>query len=279
MQGKREKPKSRKEKETMLEAINKNVFVYDKTGNCDSEGFLICEKCNTRKELDIEIPELFSGKRRVRMMCACESKEYDAMMKYNQKRQTNREVQAQSFISKAYSGYRFEHDDGRNEAASVVCQKYVADWDAAFAENRGILFYGGIGTGKSFLASCIANALMEKGVPVCVTSFPQILAKEAPSVGELSKFKLLIIDDLGVERNTTYAAEIIFSVIDARLQSKMPLIVTTNLMIEEFDKPGSVTQARIYDRIMDMCGLKIMLNGKSGRKSQPPSLKAYRLLK
>ena len=37
-------------------------------------------------------------------------------------------------------------------------------WETMQAENIGYLFWGGVGTGKSYLAACIANALMEKEV-------------------------------------------------------------------------------------------------------------------
>ena len=43
------------------------------------------------------------------------------------------------------------------------------------AENLGLLLWGGVGTGKSFLAGCIANALMEQEVPVRMTNFARIL--------------------------------------------------------------------------------------------------------
>ena len=42
-------------------------------------------------------------------------------------------------------------------------------------KNTGLLIWGGVGTGKSFFAGCIANALMEREVPVCMTNFARIL--------------------------------------------------------------------------------------------------------
>ncbi len=48
---------------------------------------------------------------------------------------------------------------------------YVESWETMQAENIGYLFWGGVGTGKSYLAGCIANALMEKEIAVCMTNF------------------------------------------------------------------------------------------------------------
>ena len=41
---------------------------------------------------------------------------------------------------------------------------YVEQWQTMRSENLGLLLWGGVGTGKSFLAGCIANALMEQEV-------------------------------------------------------------------------------------------------------------------
>ena len=86
------------------------------------------------------------------------------------------------------------------------------------AENLGLLLWGGVGTGKSFLAGCIANALMEQEVPVRMTNFARILNELNSSfsgcndiVDKLCRYPLLIIDDFGMERGTKYALEQIYS--------------------------------------------------------------------
>lgn len=53
-------------------------------------------------------------------------------------------------------------DDKRNPKVSDVCRRYVENWAEMKARNIGILFYGDVGTGKSFLACAIANALLER---------------------------------------------------------------------------------------------------------------------
>jgi len=53
----------------------------------------------------------------------------------------------------------------------------VEKWPEMRDKNVGMLFYGDVGTGKSFYACCIANALLDKGVSVLVTSSPKILEK------------------------------------------------------------------------------------------------------
>ena len=51
------------------------------------------------------------------------------------------------------------------------------------AENLGLLLWGGVGTGKSFLAGCIANALMEQEVSVRMTNFARIMNRVCAGTG------------------------------------------------------------------------------------------------
>ena len=52
---------------------------------------------------------------------------------------------------------------------------YVENWKEAYKSNIGLLLFGDVGTGKSFFAGCIANALLDRDVPVLMTNFPTIL--------------------------------------------------------------------------------------------------------
>ena len=101
-------------------------------------------------------------------------------------------------------------------------------------------------TGKSYLAGCIANALMEKEIPVHMTNFALILNDLcSPAlrgrneyISRLCRYPLLIIDDFGMERGTDYGLEQVFNVIDSRYRSGKPLIVTTNLTLDDLQNPA-----------------------------------------
>ena len=118
--------------------------------------------------------------------------------------------------------------------------RYVDKWAEVRTKNIGLLLWGGVGTGKSFFAGCIANALMEQEVSVRMTNFSSILNDLSNSfsgrndmVDRLCSYPLLIIDDFGIERGTEYALEQVYNIIDARYRSKKPLIVTTNLTLTD----------------------------------------------
>ena len=55
------------------------------------------------------------------------------------------------------------------------------------------------------------------------------------------------------ENHTDYALEQVYNIIDSRYRSKRPLIITTNLTLDEIRHPQDVAHARIYDRVLEMC--------------------------
>jgi DNA replication protein DnaC len=168
--------------------------------------------------------------------------------------------------------YRFADDDGQTPEILATCKRYVEQWEEMRADNIGLLFYGSVGRGKSFYASCIANALLEKMVPVAATDFQRLLnllqnAKDRQKlIDRLRIYKLLVIDDLGAERDSAYAAEQVYSIINSRSRSEQPIIVTTNLTWEELENPSSMQYKRIYDRVLEMCPVRIKMVGESRRK-------------
>ena len=137
------------------------------------------------------------------------------------------------------------------------------------------------GTGKSFFAGCIANALLDRDIPVLMTNFPSILTRltgmfsedRAEFIASLGMYDLLIIDDLGVERNTKHAMEQMFHVIDCRYRSRKPMIITTNLKLEEIKNPPDLAHARIYDRILERCA-PVLFAGKNFREENAEATKA-----
>ena len=63
----------------------------------------------------------------------------------------------------------------------------------------------------------------------------------------------MVLDDLGAERSTAYAIEQLYSIVDQRYRSGKPLIVTTNLTLDQLGKAPELGRQRIYDRVLEMC--------------------------
>ena len=72
-------------------------------------------------------------------------------------------------------------------------------------------------------------------------------------IHNLNLYSLLIIYDLGIERNSDFALEQVFHVIDSRYRSKKPLIITTNLTLSELNNAADIAHKRIYGRILERC--------------------------
>lgn len=244
----------------------------------DENGYLRCGKCHTEKQYEITLPAAYGGiKKKVSIMCKCKEEQFLRERTDEEKREAVRRVEAlrrAGITDAAYFRNTFANDDMRNPKISEMCKEYAENWHEMKRDNTGILFYGDVGTGKSFFACCIANALIDKGIAAKVTNFPQILSEMQGSGGrqktidDLKRYPLLVIDDLGAERDTSFSVEQIYSVVDARWRAGKPLIVTTNLSIEELENPKAEGYKRIYDRVLGMCPVCVPMAGKSRRAAE-----------
>ena len=238
------------------------------------DGLLYCGKCHTPREAFFAKGVALMGKNKHPVECSCqrtEREKQEALINQQKRIDLVRRLKAEGFYDPAMLDWTFENDNGRSPQMHHA-QRYVEQWQTMRSENLGLLLWGGVGTGKSFLAGCIANALMEQEVPVRMTNFARILNELNSSfsgrnevVDKLCRYPLLIIDDFGMERGTEYALEQIYSIVDSRYRSRKPLIVTTNLTLDEIRHPQDTTYARIYDRLLEMC-IPVSCIGVSFRK-------------
>lgn len=159
-----------------------------------------------------------------------------------------------------------------NERNMDICKGYVEHFDEMKGKNHGLLFWGAVGTGKSYAAACIANALINQGHTVVMTSIVRLLSLPQDEefdmlLRRMMNCELMILDDLGAERDTGYALEKVYYVIESRYRSGKPLIVTTNLVLEDMRKVEDETYGRTYDRVLDAC-YPMQWTGPSWRKVQ-----------
>ena len=203
----------------------------------------------------------FMGMKKHSRQCACDRKAYEEEQKYFKDKE-HRELVSRNtsicFDESRMEEWTFENAD-MSDTVMHRAKKYVDNWEEMKRNHIGCLFWGPVGTGKSYIAGCIANELLKQEVTVKMTNFNTIiddifpLADKTEYINALASYQLLIIDDLGVERNSEYALGIIFSVIDRRIRSGRPLIITTNLPLKEIKNETMLDKRRIYDRILEMC--------------------------
>ena len=224
---------------------------------------LYCGKCRKPKEAYFAPDKAaIFGRDRHPAECDCQRaarEERETAEKRRRHLDTVEELKRRGFTDPTMRDWTFENDNGRNPQTGIA-RRYVEHWEDMRTDNIGCLFWGGVGTGKSYLAGCIANALMEKEIPVRMTNFALILNDLAASfegrneyISRLCRYPLLILDDFGMERGTEYGLEQVFNVIDSRYRSGKPLIVTTNLTLDDLRNPEDTAHSRIYDRLLSMC--------------------------
>lgn len=236
------------------------------------DGLVYCGKCGSRKQLRVK----FGDKTHVvRCVCKCESKELEEKKKQEeyeeQMRRINRLKEA-SMMDKKYREVTFDKYEVREENKKVfeMAKKYVDRFQDMYKKNQGLLLYGPVGTGKSFTAACIGNYLLDNAKPVIMTSFVKILQdiwendREAEYITILNSASLLIVDDLGTERETDYALEKVYNIIDSRVRANKPMIITSNLELNDMMECEDIRKKRIYDRILECC-YPMYVGGKSFR--------------
>ena len=124
-------------------------------------------------------------------------------------------------------------------------------------ERRNLLFYGTVGTGKSYLSSCIAKALLERGHSVMyfsVITLFEVLGdaafhkEDSYDTDLINSCDLLIIDDLGCEITNRFIISQLFQCINERCLQGKSTIISTNLPLEELQERYT---DRVFSRIIE----------------------------
>lgn len=230
-------------------------------GDYQKNGLWYCGKCNTQKQTEVVI-----GGTVLRPMCQCQC----AREAWNKERQEDAERQRMLRISQLRTSglekadtrrMTFESDEGMNRKQMAIARRYVKHWKTMRIECLGLLLWGNKGAGKTFVSACIANALIDQNIPVLMTSMVTMLSSisnlySGERIGylrDLGQYDLLIIDDFGAEHSTDFAMSQVYNLIDQRYTSGKPMIVNTNLTLDQLRNPPNITLGRIYDRILERC--------------------------
>lgn len=157
-----------------------------------------------------------------------------------------------------------EKDKSCYELARVALQtsrNYASEF-MANPHTDGLLLTGQVGSGKTLLACCIANALMKMEQTVLFVVVPDLLDKikatydQSRTPGIYTEHELLetartvpllILDDLGAHNYTEWTKNKIYSILNYRLNHKLPVIITTNISLENLEEHlGERTTSRIF---------------------------------
>lgn len=225
-------------------------------GDYWKDGLLYCHKCNTPKQKEIRghfYPCMCK--------CAVENKKQREAEKQRQEFMDRiKRLRKMGFQDSEMSKWTFDNDDKSNAELSKIARNYVDHFQEFRKMGKGLLLFGAVGSGKTYMAACIANALIDKAYACLVTNFPRLVNTlqgmyqgKQEYIDGLNQFDLLVVDDLAAERDTEYMNEIIENIIDARYRAVLPLIVTTNLTRMQIYNPDDIRKQRTYSRLLEMC--------------------------
>lgn len=162
--------------------------------------------------------------------------EYNKIVAEKYKKQANL---SKRFAKRTFENFNLESAMQKN--AFKIAKKYAEDINKNIESGTNIIFVGkgSVGTGKTHLACAIANHILNNGVPVKVLNVVSLvdeLKEFTPAVKkELKTVKVLLIDDLGKENNTLWLCSEIYGIINARYESELPTIITTEGALNDLE--------------------------------------------
>lgn len=168
------------------------------------------------------------------------------------------------------SKWTFENADNISDGTKI-CKAYAEKFDPASLSQHNLLIYGNCGTGKSVLAACIANALIDRLYTVLFTSVDTVANRiwnkdRQEEYDRLSVPDLLVIDDLGRERSSEYMHEVALNMVNARNKNKKPFVITTNATPQMLMKASDTETERIMSRICENT-IPLLIKGTDRRRS------------
>ena len=256
--------------EILIEGVR---YSFDPETEYMKDGHTYCKTCHERK--DGEVKNLMDMKFIFKNNCKCDRERLEKQ-KQREKEQEIERLKRSCFISMSQWAYTFDNYKGEKDKSYIIAKNYVKEYEQMKKENIGLLFCGTVGSGKTYLACCIANALIEEYmIRVKIRNFAQIINDLQKSgfdldkndyIESLTNVSVLILDDLGIERDTSYAKEQVYNIVNSRYLKQKPTIFTTNLPYEKIqNSDDGVEYERIYSRIIEMC-IPIKVMGEDFRK-------------
>ena len=256
--------------EILIEGVR---YSFDPETEYMKDGHAYCKTCHERK--DGEVKSLMDMKFIFKNNCKCDRERFEKQ-KQREKEQEIERLKRSCFISMSQWAYTFDNYKGEKDKSYIIAKNYVKEYEQMKKENIGLLFCGTVGSGKTYLACCIANALIEEYmIRVKIRNFAQIINDLQKSgfdldkneyIESLTNVSVLILDDLGIERDTSYAKEQVYNIVNSRYLKQKPTIFTTNLPYEKIQNlDDGVEYERIYSRIIEMC-IPVKVMGEDFRK-------------
>jgi len=146
----------------------------------------------------------------------------------------------------------YTSDKNRKEVI-LWLQNFVKTYDIK-NPSKGLYLHGNFGCGKTYLIVAALNELSKKDIKSAVVHFPEFLRDLKSSFEDdfkdkfnlIKKVPILLIDDIGAENVTPWSRdEVLGSILQFRMDSKLTTFFTSNLTIEELEIQLSMTRGSV----------------------------------
>jgi DNA replication protein DnaC len=134
--------------------------------------------------------------------------------------------------------------------------------------SKGLLFFGGYGTGKTYLSICALKVLtLQRGIPAKFIEFAHLLSElkaqfqtdqSEQHMDKYVQIPCLVIDELGGTHLSDWGTRVLDELITKRYNASQTTIFTTNFDPRSKNKhlPNHLSEkigARLYSRLQQMC--------------------------
>lgn len=225
-----------------------------------------CPYCG--REKTPKTTELLGIKITVTLPCECEISMHEKELeriKNHELYERRRLMHKKSGLAGAAQELTFANFKPRpgTEEALRVAKEFVDHWEDKLKAGEGFTLVGTYGSGKSHLAAAVVHELINRGISATYQPIAELLKRvratydgtgetEAQILEWLHGVKCLALDDIGTQKQTKWAEEFIFTVIDHRYRHRLPTIITTNC--SNIDGENSLSEAlgeRATDRLLE----------------------------
>lgn len=196
-----------------------------------------CDKCQDRGKLYLD-----------NNIVVCPCQQDNSIDQRQKKSGLSLKLKNARFQDTQFSKYK-PKDRQNSEAVYTMVQKYLAN----LMENlktvgkspEGLFIHGETGSGKTHLLGCMANKLIENNVDLLYMVYADLLDRiretyndskaetESSILRRINNVPVLLIDDLGMEKNSEFAQKYLGQIIDHRYRNMLPTIITSNFTLSE----------------------------------------------